>query len=195
MFMNDCMVNAAGKSPYDRSARVPPVATIIDTVRTWRNAVGFVFSPAKSTEHEGGVGNTDHLAFEFTENISGSGGVPWSPARDERRVGSTRRSSCPQRRSGGASCHVEVFKDPLVESVINQKRYRADISSRLPRPSTPPTAQTACRNARDPAGNGEPGQWTEPANVNMMPQDPPRSDRRPRRGVHYLRPETHRASS
>ena len=87
-----------------------------------------------------------------------------------------------------ASGHVEVFHDPLVESLITHKRYRADhlIEAYEAKHGHPPPNGLA--DIRDPE-TGEPGQWTEPRDFNMMLKThlgPIETDE----GLHYLRPET-----
>jgi glycyl-tRNA synthetase len=87
-----------------------------------------------------------------------------------------------------ASGHVEVFNDPLVESLITHKRYRADhlIEAYEAKHGQPPPNGLA--DIRDPE-TGQPGQWTEPRDFNMMLKTclgPIESED----GLHYLRPET-----
>src|SRR5208283_1852556 len=87
-----------------------------------------------------------------------------------------------------ASGHVEVFHDPLVESLITHKRYRADhlIEAYEAKHGQPPPNGLA--DIRDP-DTGEPGQWTEPREFNMMLKTylgPIETEE----GLHYLRPET-----
>lgn len=87
-----------------------------------------------------------------------------------------------------ASGHVEVFHDPLVESLITHKRYRADhlIEAYEAKHGHPPPNGLA--DIRDP-DTGEPGRWTEPREFNMMLKTylgPIETEE----GLHYLRPET-----
>ncbi|EFV14027.1 glycine--tRNA ligase [Segniliparus rugosus] len=87
-----------------------------------------------------------------------------------------------------ASGHVEVFNDPLVESLITHKRYRADhlIEAYEAKHGHPPPNGLA--DIRDPE-TGQPGQWTEPRDFNMMLKThlgPIETEE----GMHYLRPET-----
>ncbi|TSE00075.1 glycine--tRNA ligase [Skermania sp. ID1734] len=87
-----------------------------------------------------------------------------------------------------ASGHVETFTDPLVESLITHKRYRADhlIEAYEEKHGHPPANGLA--DIRDPE-TGEPGQWTEPKPFSGLlktflgPVDN-------EEGLHYLRPET-----
>ncbi|MFH5211712.1 glycine--tRNA ligase [Antrihabitans sp. NCIMB 15449] len=87
-----------------------------------------------------------------------------------------------------ASGHVGVFNDPLVESLITHKRYRADhlLEAYEEKHGHPPANGMA--DIRDPE-TGDPGQWTEPRDFNMMLKTylgPIESED----GLHYLRPET-----
>lgn len=92
-----------------------------------------------------------------------------------------------------ASGHVDVFHDPLVESLITHKRYRADhlIEAYEAKHGHPPPNGLA--DIRDPE-TGEPGQWTQPREFNMMLKTylgPIETEE----GLHYLRRKPRRASS
>ncbi|MFT4218230.1 MAG: glycine--tRNA ligase [Micropruina sp.] len=86
-----------------------------------------------------------------------------------------------------ASGHVEVFTDPLVESTVTHKRYRADhlwetFEAKHGRPPT------GWEEIPDP-DTGERGKWTEPRAFSglMKTYLGPVDDES---GLHYLRPET-----
>lgn len=87
-----------------------------------------------------------------------------------------------------ASGHVEVFTDPLVESLYTHKRYRADhlIEAYEEKHGHPPANGLADIN--DPE-TGQPGKWTEPRAFSglMKTYLGPVDDEE---GLHYLRPET-----
>jgi len=87
-----------------------------------------------------------------------------------------------------ASGHVETFKDPLVESLLTHKRYRADhlLEAYEAKHGHPPPNGLA--DIRDP-DTGDPGQWTEPRNFSGLLKTflGPVDDEE---GLHYLRPET-----
>lgn len=87
-----------------------------------------------------------------------------------------------------ASGHVEVFTDPLVESLHTHKRYRADhlIEAYEEKHGHPPVNGLADIN--DPE-TGQPGNWTEPKAFSglMKTYLGPVDDKE---GLHYLRPET-----
>ncbi|QNE47027.1 glycine--tRNA ligase [Glaciihabitans sp. INWT7] len=86
------------------------------------------------------------------------------------------------------SGHVEVFSDPLVESLHTHKRYRADhlLEAYEEKHGHPPVNGLA--DIKDP-DTGQPGSWTEPQNFSGLlktflgPVDN-------EEGMHYLRPET-----
>ncbi|WP_082852520.1 glycine--tRNA ligase, partial [Nocardia farcinica] len=87
-----------------------------------------------------------------------------------------------------ASGHVATFTDPLVESLITHKRYRADhlLEAYEEKHGHPPANGLA--DIRDPE-TGEPGRWTEPRNFSGLLKTflGPVDDEE---GLHYLRPET-----
>ena len=87
-----------------------------------------------------------------------------------------------------ASGHVEVFTDPLVESLHTHKRYRADhlLEAYEEKHGHPPANGLADIN--DPE-TGQPGNWTEPKAFSglMKTYLGPVDDKE---GLHYLRPET-----
>jgi glycyl-tRNA synthetase len=87
-----------------------------------------------------------------------------------------------------ASGHVEVFSDPLVESLHTHKRYRADhlIEAYEAKHGRPPANGLADIN--DPE-TGQPGAWTDPKPFSglMKTYLGPVDDEA---GLHYLRPET-----
>ena len=87
-----------------------------------------------------------------------------------------------------ASGHVDVFTDPLVESLYTHKRYRADhlLEAYEEKHGHPPANGLADIN--DPE-TGQPGNWTEPKAFSglMKTYLGPVDDKE---GLHYLRPET-----
>jgi len=92
------------------------------------------------------------------------------------------------RRVWEVSGHVDVFSDPLVESLHTHKRYRADhlLEAYEEKHGHPPLNGLA--DIKDP-DTGQPGSWTEPQNFSGLlktflgPVDN-------EEGMHYLRPET-----
>lgn len=87
-----------------------------------------------------------------------------------------------------SSGHVEVFTDPLVESLHTHKRYRADhlIEAYEEKHGHPPANGLA--DIPDPE-TGQPGKWTEPKAFSGLLKTflGPVDDEE---GLHYLRPET-----
>jgi glycyl-tRNA synthetase len=87
-----------------------------------------------------------------------------------------------------ASGHVAAFTDPLVESLVTHKRYRADhlLETYEAKHGHPPPNGWA--DVVDP-DTGVRGQWTEPREFNglMRTYLGPVEDES---GLHYLRPET-----
>ena len=92
------------------------------------------------------------------------------------------------RRVWEVSGHVDVFSDPLVESLHTHKRYRADhlLEAYEEKHGHPPVNGLA--DITDP-DTGQAGSWTEPQNFSGLlktflgPVDN-------EEGMHYLRPET-----
>ncbi|MGV0341324.1 glycine--tRNA ligase [Corynebacterium mastitidis] len=87
-----------------------------------------------------------------------------------------------------ASGHVEVFTDPLVESLYTHKRYRADhlLEAYEEKHGHPP--ENGLADINDPE-TGQPGNWTEPRAFSGLLKTflGPVDDEE---GLHYLRPET-----
>ncbi|MEI4271770.1 glycine--tRNA ligase [Klenkia sp. LSe6-5] len=87
-----------------------------------------------------------------------------------------------------ASGHVGVFSDPLVESLLTHKRYRADHLWEAYEAKHGHAPENGWDDIPDPE-TGVRGNWTEPRDFNMMLQThlgPVQDDS----GLHYLRPET-----
>ena len=92
------------------------------------------------------------------------------------------------RRVWEVSGHVDVFSDPLVESLHTHRRYRADhlLEAYEEKHGHPPVNGLA--DIKDP-DTGQQGSWTEPQNFSGLlktflgPVDN-------EEGMHYLRPET-----
>ena len=86
------------------------------------------------------------------------------------------------------SGHVEVFTDPLVESLHTHKRYRADhlLEAYEEKHGHPP--ENGLADINDPE-TGQPGAWTEPKAFSGLLKTflGPVDDEE---GLHYLRPET-----
>ena len=162
------------------------MASIIDTVANLAKRRGLVY---QSGEIYGGTKSAwDYgpLGVELKENIKRQWWRSVVTSRDD--VVGIDSSIILPREVWVASGHVEVFHDPLVESLITHKRYRADhlIEAYEAKHGHPPPNGLA--DIRDPE-TGEAGQWTEPREFNMMLKThlgPIETDE----GLHYLRPET-----
>jgi glycyl-tRNA synthetase len=87
-----------------------------------------------------------------------------------------------------ASGHVEVFTDPLVESLYTHKRYRADHLLEAYEEKHGHEAPNGLADINDPE-TGQPGKWTEPRAFSGLLKTylGPVDDKE---GLHYLRPET-----
>src|SRR6201991_2763541 len=163
-----------------------PVASIIDTVANLAKRRGLVY---QSGEIYGGTKSAwDYgpLGVELKENIKRQWWRSVVTGRDD--VVGLDSSIILPRQVWVASGHVEVFHDPLVESLITHKRYRADhlIEAYEAKHGHPPAHGLA--DIRDPAP-GEPDQWTEPREFSMMLKTylgPIETEE----GLHYLRPGT-----
>lgn len=108
----------------DVSLRCHPVASVIDTIANLAKRRGLVF---QSGEIYGGTRSAwDYgpLGVELKENIKRQWWRSVVTGRDDV-VGLDSAIILP-REVWVASGHVEVFNDPLVESLITHKRYRAD---------------------------------------------------------------------
>ncbi|WP_034649598.1 glycine--tRNA ligase [Corynebacterium vitaeruminis] len=87
-----------------------------------------------------------------------------------------------------SSGHVEVFTDPLVESLHTHKRYRADHLLEAYEEKHGHPAPNGLADINDPE-TGQPGAWTEPKAFSGLLKTflGPVDDEE---GLHYLRPET-----
>src|SRR5919198_4707161 len=170
-----------------RSLRCSPVASsIIDTVANLAKRRGLVFPSGEIYGGTKSAWDYGPLGVELKENIKQQWGRSVVTNRED--VVGIDSSIILPREVWVASGHVEVFHDPLVESLITHKRYRADhlIEAYEAKHGHPPPNGLA--DIRDP-DTGEPGQWTEPREFNMMLKTY-LGRIEPEEGLHYLRPET-----
>src|ERR1700744_482977 len=163
-----------------------PVASVIDTVVNLAKRRGFVYPSGEIYGGTKSAWDYGPLGVEFKENIKRQWWRSAVTGRDD--AVALDSSIILPRQVWVASGHVEVFHDPLVESLITHKRYRADhlIEAYEAKHGHPPPNGLA--DIRDPE-TGEPGQWTEPREFNMMLKTylgPIETEE----GLHYLRPET-----
>ncbi len=161
-------------------------ASRLDSVIALAKRRGFVF---QAGEIYGGTRSSwDYgpLGVELKENIKRQ----WWRAvvRSREDVVGLDSSVILPRQVWEASGHVEVFTDPLVESLHTHKRYRADhlLEAYEAKHGHPP--ENGLADIRDPE-TGQPGAWTEPRAFSGLMKTflGPVDDES---GLHYLRPET-----
>ena len=162
------------------------MASIIDTVANLAKRRGLVYQAGEIYGGTKSAWDYGPLGVELKENIKRQWWRSVVTGRDD--VVGLDSSIVLPREVWVASGHVETFNDPLVESLITHKRYRADhlIEAYEAKHGRPPANGLA--DIRDP-DTGDPGQWTEPRDFNMMLKTylgPIETEE----GLHYLRPET-----
>ncbi len=162
------------------------MASVIDTVVNLAKRRGLVYPSGEIYGGTRSAWDYGPLGVELKENIKRQWWRSVVTARDD--VVGLDSSIVLPRQVWVASGHVDVFSDPLVESLITHKRYRADhlIEAYEQKHGKPPPNGLA--DIRDPE-TGDPGRWTEPREFNMMLKTylgPIETDE----GLHYLRPET-----
>ena len=162
------------------------MASIIDTVANLAKRRGLVYQAGEIYGGTKSAWDYGPLGVELKENIKRQWWKSVVTGRDD--VVGLDSSIILPREVWVASGHVETFNDPLVESLITHKRYRADhlIEAYETKYGRPP--ENGLADIRDPE-TGDPGQWTEPRDFNMMLKTylgPIESEE----GIHYLRPET-----
>jgi glycyl-tRNA synthetase len=161
-------------------------ASSLDAVIALAKRRGFVF---QAGEIYGGTRSSwDYgpLGAELKENIKRQWWQAMVRSRDD--VVGLDSSVILPRQVWEASGHVEVFTDPLVESLHTHKRYRADhlLEAYEAKHGRPPANGLA--DIHDPE-TGQPGSWTEPKPFSGLMKTflGPVDDEA---GLHYLRPET-----
>jgi glycyl-tRNA synthetase len=147
---------------------------------------GFVFPTGEIYGGTRSAWDYGPLGVELKENIKRQWWRQMVQARDNV-VGLDSAVILP-RQVWEASGHVEVFNDPLVESLITHKRYRADhlLEAYENKHGHPPVNGMA--DIRDPE-TGDPGQWTEARNFSGMLKTT-LGVLEDESGMTYLRPET-----
>ena len=179
-------ISTRGRSRRGGSLRCSPVASIIDTVANLAKRRGLVYQAGEIYGGTKSAWDYGPLGVELKENIKRQWWKSVVTGRDD--VVGLDSSIVLPREVWVASGHVETFNDPLVESLITHKRYRADhlIEAYEAKHGHPP--ENGLADIRDPE-TGDPGQWTEPRDFNMMLKTylgPIETEE----GMHYLRPET-----
>jgi glycyl-tRNA synthetase len=161
-------------------------ADSLDAVIALAKRRGFVF---QAGEIYGGTRSSwDYgpLGVELKENIKRQWWRTMVRGRDD--VVGLDSSVILPRQVWEASGHVEVFSDPLVESLHTHKRYRADHLIEAYEAKHGHLPANGLADIRDPE-TGQPGAWTEPRAFSGLMKTflGPVDDEQ---GLHYLRPET-----
>ncbi|ROR74103.1 glycyl-tRNA synthetase [Bogoriella caseilytica] len=161
------------------------MASKLDNVISLAKRRGFVFQSGEIYGGSRSAWDYGPLGVELKENIKRQWWRTVVTSRDD--VVGLDSSIILPKKVWEASGHVEVFTDPLVESTVTHKRYRADHLWEA----------FEAKHGREPSGweeipdpeTGERGQWTEPRAFSglMKTYLGPLDDES---GLHYLRPET-----
>ncbi len=161
-------------------------ATSLDSVIALAKRRGFVFQAGEIYGGSRSAWDYGPLGVELKENIKRQWWRRMVQGRED--VVGLDSSVILPRQVWEASGHVEVFSDPLVESLHTHKRYRADhlLEAYEAKHGHPPANGLA--DIRDPE-TGQPGAWTEPRPFSGLLKTflGPVDDEA---GLHYLRPET-----
>ncbi len=158
----------------------------LDPIISLAKRRGFVFQAGEIYGGSRSAWDYGPLGVELKENIKRQWWQSMVRGRDD--VVGLDSSVILPRQVWEASGHVEVFSDPLVESLHTHKRYRADhlLEAYEEKHGHPPVNGLA--DIKDP-DTGQPGSWTEPQHFSGLlktflgPVDN-------EEGMHYLRPET-----
>ncbi|MCS5480119.1 glycine--tRNA ligase [Corynebacterium sp. YIM 101645] len=162
------------------------MASVIDTVVNLCKRRGLVYQAGEIYGGSRSAWDYGPLGVELKENIKRQWWRHMVTARPD--VVGVDTSIIQPRQVWVTSGHVEVFTDPLVESLHTHKRYRADhlLEAYEAKHGHPPANGLADIN--DPE-TGQPGNWTEPRPFSGLLKTflGPVDDEE---GLHYLRPET-----
>ncbi|MGI4894778.1 MAG: glycine--tRNA ligase [Janthinobacterium lividum] len=161
-------------------------ASRLDAVTNLAKRRGFVFPSGEIYGGTRSAWDYGPLGVELKENIKRQWWRTMVSSRDD--VVGLDSSVILPRRVWEASGHVEVFSDPLVESLVTHKRYRADhlIEAYEAKHGHPP--ENGLADVVDP-DTGVRGQWTQPRDFSgLMKTYLGAVDNE--EGMHYLRPET-----
>ncbi len=158
----------------------------IDTVVNLCKRRGFVFPSGEIYGGTRSAWDYGPLGVELKDNIKRQWWRALVTARED--VVGLDSSVILPRQVWAASGHVETFTDPLVESLVSHKRYRADhlLEAYEAKHGHPPVNGWA--DVPDP-DTGVVGQWTEPREFSGLMKTflgPVESEE----GLAYLRPET-----
>ena len=162
------------------------MANVIDTVVNLCKRRGLVYQAGEIYGGSRSAWDYGPLGVELKENIKRQWWRHMVQSRDD--VVGIDSSIILPRQTWVSSGHVEVFTDPLVESLYTHKRYRADhlLEAYEEKHGHPP--ENGLADINDPE-TGQPGNWTEPRAFSGLLKTflGPVDDEE---GLHYLRPET-----
>ena len=162
------------------------MANVIDTVVNLCKRRGLVYQAGEIYGGSRSAWDYGPLGVELKENIKRQWWRHMVQSRDD--VVGIDSSIILPRQTWVSSGHVEVFTDPLVESLYTHKRYRADhlLEAYEEKHGHPP--ENGLADINDPE-TGQPGDWTEPKAFSGLLKTflGPVDDEQ---GLHYLRPET-----
>ena len=152
------------------------MASVIDTVVNLCKRRGLVYQAGEIYGGSRSAWDYGPLGVELKENIKRQWWRHMVQSRDD--VVGLDSSIILPRQTWVSSGHVDVFTDPLVESLHTHKRYRADH-----------LLEAYEEKHGHPPENGQPGNWTEPREFSGLLKTylGPVDDKE---GLHYLRPET-----
>lgn len=162
------------------------MANVIDTVVNLCKRRGLVYQAGEIYGGSRSAWDYGPLGVELKENIKRQWWRHMVQSRDD--VVGIDSSIILPRQTWVSSGHVEVFTDPLVQSLYTHKRYRADhlLEAYEEKHGHPP--ENGLADINDPE-TGQPGNWTEPRAFSGLLKTflGPVDDEE---GLHYLRPET-----
>jgi glycyl-tRNA synthetase len=161
-------------------------ASSLDAVIALAKRRGFVFQAGEIYGGSRSAWDYGPLGAELKENIKRQWWQAMVRSRDD--VVGLDSSVILPRQVWEASGHVEVFTDPLVESLHTHKRYRADHLIEAYEAKHGHLPPNGLADINDPE-TGQPGAWTEPKPFSGLMKTflGPVDDEA---GLHYLRPET-----
>ena len=162
------------------------MASVIDTVVNLCKRRGLVYQAGEIYGGSRSAWDYGPLGVELKENIKRQWWRHMVQSRDD--VVGIDSSIILPRQTWVSSGHVEVFTDPLVESLYTHKRYRADHLLEAYEEKHGHAPENGLADINDPE-TGQPGAWTEPKAFSGLLKTflGPVDDKE---GLHYLRPET-----
>lgn len=162
------------------------MASVIDTVVSLCKRRGLVYQAGEIYGGSRSAWDYGPLGVELKENIKRQWWRHMVQSRDD--VVGIDSSIILPRQTWVSSGHVEVFTDPLVQSLHTGKRYRADHLIEAYEEKHGHEPENGLADINDPE-TGQPGNWTEPKPFSGLLKTylGPVDDEE---GLHYLRPET-----